>query len=567
MTHPIPDAALDDRIAFVGTAGAGKTYAAMTAVERLLDRGARVVIPDALGVWYGLRLKPNGTDAAYEDVAVFGGPHGDVPITEHAGALVGETIAGMRESCIVDLSTLGTKAAERRFMLAMLTSLYRQTLGEPVHLIFDEADMWAPQKLLDRDGDSARLLGQMETIVRRGRVKGFIPWLITQRPAVLSKDVLSQADGLIAMKLTASQDRNAIGAWIEGQADVQEGKAILASLPTMKRGQGVVWIPSRGILSTEQFPAKATFDSSRTPKRGETKRDVKLTPINIEAVREKLATVEAQAIENDPKRLKAIIADLQKKVDTKPAPVSVTVTDPAVLESEYRRGKLDGHAAGYTRGVEQQAAYSRQGFEQMVEAVAARVGERLSGSVLMPADEVQASYTPPAVKPRVAAPVVAPQPVVVANGFTDPQARIIRSLSMWKALGHDQPTRIMVGAGSGYSHSSGGFKNLLGGLRSGGYIDYPKDGLVRLLADPVAMDPTEGRDRLLGILNAPQRKIFDAVYASGEVSREELGAATDYSPTSGGFKNLLGGLRSLGILEYPSTGRVKLADWILEIAA
>jgi len=36
---------------------------------------------------------------------------------------------------------------------------------------------------------------------------------------VLHKDVLSQADILIAMKLTASQDRDAIGAWIEGQAD------------------------------------------------------------------------------------------------------------------------------------------------------------------------------------------------------------------------------------------------------------------------------------------------------------------------------------------------------------
>ena len=49
------------------------------------------------------------------------------------------------------------------------------------------------------------------------RLRGFIPWLITQRPAVVHKDVLSQADILIAMKLTASQDRDAIGAWIEGQ--------------------------------------------------------------------------------------------------------------------------------------------------------------------------------------------------------------------------------------------------------------------------------------------------------------------------------------------------------------
>ncbi len=186
------------------------------------------------------------------------------PLTSTPRALIGETVADMAESCIIDLSQIGTKAGERRFMLAFLTALYRKTAGEPLHLVVDEADMFAPQRLLDKDGDAARLLGMMETIVRRGRVKGFIPWLITQRPAVLSKDVLSQADGMIAFKLTASQDRSAIGAWIEGQADQQQGKAILASLPSMQRGQGVVWVPGRGILETAVFPEKQTFDSSRT---------------------------------------------------------------------------------------------------------------------------------------------------------------------------------------------------------------------------------------------------------------------------------------------------------------
>jgi hypothetical protein len=40
------------------------------------------------------------------------------------------------------------------------------------------------------------------------------------------------------MKLTASQDRDAIGAWIEGQADRQEGKRILGDLPRLRRGEG-----------------------------------------------------------------------------------------------------------------------------------------------------------------------------------------------------------------------------------------------------------------------------------------------------------------------------------------
>ena len=40
----LPADALDDRIAIVGTAGSGKTYAAKGFVERLLESGARVAI-------------------------------------------------------------------------------------------------------------------------------------------------------------------------------------------------------------------------------------------------------------------------------------------------------------------------------------------------------------------------------------------------------------------------------------------------------------------------------------------------------------------------------------------
>ena len=71
------------------------------------------------------------------------------------------------------------------------------------------------------------------------------------------------------MKLTLSQDRDAVGGWIEGQADRQEGKRIHDDLPRLQRGEGYLWAPGRGILERTAFPAIRTFDSSRTPKRGE----------------------------------------------------------------------------------------------------------------------------------------------------------------------------------------------------------------------------------------------------------------------------------------------------------
>ncbi len=42
--------------------------------------------------------------------------------------------------------------------------------------MLDEADLWAPQRV---QADGYDLLGRIEEIVRRGRVRGFIPWLIT----------------------------------------------------------------------------------------------------------------------------------------------------------------------------------------------------------------------------------------------------------------------------------------------------------------------------------------------------------------------------------------------------
>lgn len=146
MAHPIPSAALDDRLGFLGTSGSGKTYNAGVAVERLLSRKARVVIVDPLGVWWGLRLLADGKHQSPHNVVIFGGPRGDLPLTEHAGALIGETAATMAESCIVDLSELGSKSAERRFMTAFLDTLYRKASGEPFHLVVDEADLFAPQK-------------------------------------------------------------------------------------------------------------------------------------------------------------------------------------------------------------------------------------------------------------------------------------------------------------------------------------------------------------------------------------------------------------------------------------
>ena len=328
----LPVDALDDRIAIVGTAGSGKTYAAKGFVERLLETGARIAIVDQLGVWWGLRAGADGSAPGYP-VIVFGGRHADVPITAESGSALGRLIAAEALVCVVDLSELGSNAARRRFMAAFAEALYEAN-EEPLHLVLDEADLWAPQRPLP---DQTGLLGHIEEIVRRGRVRGFTPWLITQRPAVVHKDVLSQADILIAMKLTASQDRDAIGGWIEGQADRQEGKRILGDLPRLQQGEGYLWAPGRGILERAAFPTIRTFDSSRTPKRGERPATPgTLAAVDLTAIVAALAATEA-GNPAQPKQDRYRQAQLERDLAAAKAPIEILERDNRELGMRLER--------------------------------------------------------------------------------------------------------------------------------------------------------------------------------------------------------------------------------------
>ena len=273
----------------VGNGPSGKTYAAKGLVERLICQGARVCVVDPLGVRWGLRAGADGGASPLPcPVVVFGGRHADVALDAGMGAALGQLIGMHQIACVVDVSDLGSAAVRRGFMTAFTEALFAANT-EPLHLVLDEADLWAPQRA---QPDGYDLLQRVEEIVRRGRVRGFVPWLITQRPAVLHKDVLSQADILVSMKLklTSSQDREAIGRWIEGQADRAEGRRILAALPRLARGEGWVWAPSDGVLAQVAFPRIQTFDSSQTPRRlDRVKASRRLAAMDLSAITAALA--------------------------------------------------------------------------------------------------------------------------------------------------------------------------------------------------------------------------------------------------------------------------------------
>lgn len=552
----IPDQALDGRLAIVGITGSGKSTTAKGGVERLLASGRRVCVVDLLDAWWGLRLARDGKTPAYP-VAIFGGRHGDLPLTDHAGAVIGQAVAQSDGSSIVSLSELDGDAARRRFALAFFDALHK-TNRAPLHLVIDETDFYSPQNPVS-DGPGPLLLNRIKEIAARGRMRGFRCWSITQRPAKLHKDVLSQADTLIAMQLTSTQDRKAIEGWIGDQGDRDVGKAILASLPALKLGQGVVWSPRIGVLETTTFPLPATYDSSRTPAYGEKVADVELKPIDLGALRERMAKVEADTKANDPKALRAEIARLTAELAKGGENRRLNLAE---VEACERKGYRDGEAAGQLRGYQ-------TGFRDGIAAVV-----KAASAMPMPeAPAVRPVEAPPAKgtgvvhrqAPYIAAPP-ARRPAVPSAGLTGPEQRILDALAWWRATGVEQPMRVQVAAVARYTPSSGAFKNPMGSLKTKELIDYPSAGSAALtsagteVANGPGAAPTtaELHERIFAILDTPRRRCLEPLLQAypGVMSREQLAAAAGYEPTSGAFKNPLGALRSLGFIGYPQPGQV-----------
>lgn len=468
---------------------------------------------------------------------IFGGAHADLPLTENAGALIGEAVAGMAESCIVSLGGMATKAAERRFMLAFLEKLYRRATGEPFHIVFDEADLWAPQK-----SSEPQLQNLMEQIVRRGRVKGFIPWLITQRPAVLSKDVLSQADGLVAMKLTSSQDRDALGAWIEGQADRSDEKRMLAKLPTMQKGHGIVWIPGRGILEDTAFPAKSTFDSSSTPKRGEAKRTATLKPIDLGKLKERMSAIEETA---KPKA----------KAAAQPQTAAPAIDHRAIRQAE-ERAKAEGIEIG-----------KRIGFTEG-EREALRKAQAALGAI-RPNEPTLAAM--PVRKP-VNAPQQAPRPVAATGpGEALPAGEKLCLIAC--AQRSNGATRSQVTIDTGYKRATRDAYILR--LKGRGYVDQNGERVIAT-ADGIAAlgssyEPLPVGDELRSVvlsrLPEGERKVLETLISSypNTVARETIEETTGYKRATRDAYILR--LRVRELVEVVGRGEVKASDDLFSQAA
>ena len=553
------------------------TSAGVVLAEELIDAGQQVIVIDPTGVWWGLRADAAGAPSGLP-VVIIGGKHGDLPLAETDGRALAQMLVAERQSAVIDLSGL-SKTAARRAMADFMEDLYRYC-EEPLQLIVDEADLFAPQRL---PADMMRLLGAMDDVVRRGRAHGLGCTLISQRPAVLNKDVLSQAEVLVAMRMTSPRDVGAIDEWVSLHADDDEARTVKASLPSLPIGTAWVWSPGwLEILQRVAVRRRRTFDSSATPKPGKPRPKARLgATLDIDALRAHLdelvaapppakgrrpAAVNAAATATvtsvEVRGLRAQVADLTARLReaTERAPQTVvetvTVTVPV----------LDDDARAMLSGLVQRLEHATTAVAGLLSQHQPRAAPPAPLRPPQPARPPVAAPRPPAAStPASAAPVNAPG---IRAG----------ALRMLEAMGSYHPvtlTRAQLATVSKMKATGGTYSTYLSNLRSNGLFD-EVDGRLRLTEAGLAMVGGAARDTSLtaeqvraqwrSALRAGAARMFDVVvdmYPDG-CTRADLAAAVDMEPSGGTFSTYLSILRSNGLVETHGSTVVASATLFME---
>lgn len=535
----IPLEAVTQTFAILAKRGSGKTYTALVMVEEMLKAGLQTVVVDPVGVCWGLRAAANGRDAGLP-IIVLGGEHGDVAIEATAGAAIADFVIEEGQSVVIDLSGFSNNEMVR-VVTDFAERLYQKNRS-PLHLILDEADSFAPQKPMPGE---QRMLGAIDKIVRRGRARGLGVSLVSQRPAVINKNVLTQIEVLIALRTVSPQDRKAIESWIEVHGTPEQRDELMSSLPSLPIGTAWVWSPGwLNVFQRVQIRQRETFDSSATPTwESQVILPRKLAAVDLSALRQRIsASVQPEAKEGESKQLAKLrqrVMELEQQLHTR---VVDRIEVPIFQDGEVQRLEA--------------ALESLLEFGNRAISIAEDITSALKTVTVSserPLQEETASFP---VHPELQ----------FGPGPTKPQQRILDALAEFEALGLSNIARHNLAVFSGQSPTSSGYTNNLGRMRTLGLIDYPGTGIVQLTEKGrlIAKAPLQAKS-MEALHNAwysklpkPQAKILQALVERypKAFEREALAELVGQSATSSGYTNNLGALRSLGLVDYPKSKQV-----------
>jgi len=286
---------LTGRAFLTGKSGSGKSNSASVVAENLLDAGHPLMIVDTDGEYYGLK-------EAYELLHVGADEECDIQVTADHASKLAELALEEGVPIILDVSGYLDEAEANDLLTAVARHLFAKAkkLKRPFLLLVEEIHEYVPEGGLDECG---RMLVK---ISKRGRKHGLGIVGISQRPADVKKDFITQCDWLCWHRLTWRNDTRVVkrvlgSEYADAVEDLDDGEAFLVT----------DWSPD---VRRVQFDRKETFDAGATPGLEDFERP-DLKSVSADLVDELEAVSEAhRRRENRVEQLEAELAAREERI-------------------------------------------------------------------------------------------------------------------------------------------------------------------------------------------------------------------------------------------------------------
>lgn len=370
------------KVQILAKTGSGKSYTASKICEELLKAKQPIGIIDPVSAYWGLKEK--------FEIVIFGDKdnrHADYPLTDEKdrideqAELIADLLATTPISAIIDLKGW-VESKQQKFGAAFARRIYAKNKLQR-HIFIEEADVFIPQTVTYPDEINSR--HNFDNLVRRGRQEGIGVTVISQRPALVSKNVLTQSDLSIYLNLSGASDLAPARKEINDDEELtkDQKQRIISKIKRLQKGEAFFYSPSwlnlrsfAKILPKETYHAGATRGS---PDFREDK-DIKLVSVNIEDVKEQLLAIAS----TDKSSM--------KKLQNLPA-----LSDTKMLERQFKDqlAKRDSEIAGLrdtNKGLENLTNEQQKQIKELQQE--AEVVENLR-KLLLPKQMMNGYNTPP----------------------------------------------------------------------------------------------------------------------------------------------------------------------------
>jgi predicted transcriptional regulator/peptidoglycan hydrolase CwlO-like protein len=246
VTLPLVDV-LRGRGAVFGKAGSGKSNTVSVVLEELLSRGHAAVVVDTDGEYWGLKED-------YEVLHVGADEECDLRVGPEHGGKLAELALEQNVPIILDVS--GFIDADERDAIVFETAraLFdrEKDAQTPLPLVVEEIHEYVPQQ--GGMGDVGEMLVR---VAKRGRKRGLGIIGVSQRPADVAKDLITQCQWLMWHRLTWENDTSVVRRVV--------GNDYADEVQDLGDGEGFLMADWLDAITRVQVRRKATYDAGAAP--------------------------------------------------------------------------------------------------------------------------------------------------------------------------------------------------------------------------------------------------------------------------------------------------------------